>query len=344
MNRPTSHILSSISSSLERDTFLWAYIFPSTLLIGGFNSHLTPVSCATLRRWTKVLDPMRWKDFSLNRVIVHPYGVMSYGVEPVGEEIPPLSTEPLPTGDYGWFSRSRVPFIPAFAHVGSMHSFTAMQRIAIKDGDFYSELGDPHTMFKVPSIIKDRVRQRDQNRCLFTGSQPQRAITVSWLVPPYCCEEVSIPPSVITERSGLYREDLTVPSNATVLHRDLVPYFLNNAFSVDIDDDYRIIIFREMGSIRQLLPTHMPAPCAQDQQFDMFLRAHFRSSLRVNILRGDIREEYDAGTIQRMMGQLGVGDDNDDDEMAPLSDSRRNSVLGQAILEEVMRERIARAL
>ncbi len=108
-----------------------------------------------------------------------------------------------------------------------------------------------------------------------------------------------------------------------------------------MQDDYRILIFRELGSARGLLPTHMP-PRQPDPQFETFLRGHFHSSLRANIFNGDIREEYSTNTIVRMMGELGVGEE-DEDDLAPMDDPWWQTVLGKEIWEDVMRRRIANA-
>ncbi|PBK94104.1 hypothetical protein ARMGADRAFT_1079574 [Armillaria gallica] len=113
MNRPYAHILSSKSTSLSRGTFIWADIFISVPLlvkflstlaipqlltvIQGFNSCLIPISSASLRRWMTEPDPNIRSEFSLGKVVMHPYGVMSYAIAFVDKS---LSTEPLPAGDY----------------------------------------------------------------------------------------------------------------------------------------------------------------------------------------------------------------------------------------------------
>ncbi|KAK0447543.1 hypothetical protein EV421DRAFT_2033263 [Armillaria borealis] len=217
-----------------------------------------------------------------------------------------------------------------------------MQHYDIEANHFHEMLGDPRTMFDVPSSIKNQVRQRDRDRCLFTGNHPPGRTSVSWIVPPYAYQEV-FPPTDPRINFGLDRKDLRVLPNATLLCKELIPYFQDNVFSVDINNNYRVIIFRETGSAHQLLPTYMPRPSSQDSQFEMFLRAYFYTSLRANLLGGDIREDYPRAAIVKMMGQLDVGGDDSDDEMVPLSDLRWLTVLGQAIWEEVMRDRIAEA-
>ncbi|SJL14934.1 uncharacterized protein ARMOST_18410 [Armillaria ostoyae] len=64
-------------------------------------------------------------------------------------------------------------------------------------------------------------------------------------------------------------------SNAAFLHKDLIPFFHDNAFSVDVDDDYRVLIFRDIGPAEKLLPSHLRVSPNQGPE-DWCLREHFR--------------------------------------------------------------------
>ncbi len=109
-----------------------------------------------------------------------------------------------------------------------------------------------------------------------------------------------------------------------------------------MQDNYHIVIFREMGSARSLLPAHMPTR-EHHPQFETFLRAHFHSSIRSPIFHGDITNEYSTNTILRMIEELGVGLEDDGDDVAPMDDPRWQTMLGKDIWEEVIRRRIANA-
>ncbi|KAF8959279.1 hypothetical protein BDZ97DRAFT_1838186 [Flammula alnicola] len=219
-----------------------------------------------------------------------------------------------------------------------MESFKAMQPRHIQRPN--PHLGDPRKLFDVPLSIQTQVLQRDKNCCLFTGTIPRESTEVTWMVPPYFAW-LAFPDSSPRETAGMSSKDLENSSNATLMHKDLIPYFNDNAFGVDIDDDYHIVVFREMGSARRLLPTHMPLR-EHDASFEMFLRGHFHSSLRANIVHGDIRDEYSTDDILTLMGELGVGQE-DDDELAPMDDPRWQTMLGKEIWEEVLRQRISDA-
>ncbi|KAJ7854333.1 hypothetical protein B0H13DRAFT_2358541 [Mycena leptocephala] len=96
---------------------------------------------------------------------------------------------------------------------------------------------------------------------------------------------------------------------------DLHPlvHFYNYNFTVDADDNYRVIILRDMGEAHKLLPMHLPRHY-HDTDDDTFFRLHLRASMSFMLLGGDISEN------------------DSDGEMAPLSDERWHTELGEAIL------------
>ncbi|KAK0430399.1 hypothetical protein EV421DRAFT_1935520 [Armillaria borealis] len=235
---------------------------------------------------------------------------MSHGITSSGPGIASLSTDSLPPGDYGWFSPSGRSDVPSLKHLQDMRSFRTMQREGIEKGIIYPELGDPR------KLVQKQVRQRDQNLRLFTGELPKGMTGLCWIIPPYFSRSV-FPATDMFRPSGLSLAEMTVTSNCTVMHKDLIPYFLDNAFSVDIADNYRIIVFHDMGTVRRLLPKDMSPPLGFETL--KFLEAHFYSSLRANILHRDVRDEYGIPAIEDLMDELGVGSE-DEDEMVPLSD------------------------
>ncbi len=80
-----------------------------------------------------------------------------------------------------------------------------------------------------------------------------------------------------------------------------------------------MVIFRDMGVVRRLLPTHISPPHGFETL--KFLETHFHSSVRANMLHGDIKNEYGHRAIEVLMDELGVGGE-DDDETVALSDPR----------------------
>ncbi|KAJ7934861.1 hypothetical protein B0H13DRAFT_2481304 [Mycena leptocephala] len=170
-----------------------------------------------------------------------------------------------------------------------------------------------------------------------------------WIVPPPWTWGIvgsSDPPDIAIRLSdtsihpmGVDVSPFTVPANALTTRRDLKPHFYNHNFTVDADDDYRIVILRDMGEAQQLLPTHLPLLPQHDPRDATFFRLHLRVSMTFMLLGGDVSEKYPPHVILAEMEALGVpgmGSDPEGD-MAPLSDARWQTDLGRAILADVMR-------
>ncbi|KAJ6626726.1 hypothetical protein B0H10DRAFT_2211004 [Mycena sp. CBHHK59/15] len=108
-----------------------------------------------------------------------------------------------------------------------------------------------------------------------------------------------------TRLPDLAKVPFVVASNVLTLHKDMKLHFHSNNFAVDVDDNYRIIVLREIGDGQRLLPTHLPRHSGHDAGVDLFLRHHLRYSLNLMRLGGDIRTNYSAHRILDMMEELG---------------------------------------
>jgi len=101
-----------------------------------------------------------------------------------------------------------------------------------------------------------------------------------------------------------------------------------------------LVVFRDIGSARDLLPDHLPSLGGLDP---WFLREHFIVSITAHILGGDIREDYSFHDVLSMMDDLGVSYCGHDEgvEMAPMSDPRWGTEIGKAIFQSVLKGRLA---
>ncbi|PBK64092.1 hypothetical protein ARMSODRAFT_979466 [Armillaria solidipes] len=323
-----SHILSAKSLQNNNDTFIFSHTVPSKLVV-AFNQRLAPLTSALVHRWMSLLNSYT-SPFCLYPVTVHRMGIMAYGIRRSGPPIPERSTDPLPPGDYGWYSTSGCEhrYLPEVTSGMRPKSFLTMKQSAS------GRHCDPETIFDVVPNVAQAVMERDRHRCFITGSDANTELV--WIFTPYYAPiiyDVSLDICATTE------EFETAP-NAAYLHKEIIPFFLDNAFSIDVDDNHRIVSFRDIGSAQSLLPTHLTMINGPD---DYYLREHFRLSLGVNVLDCDIRKQYPNGVILDMMGELGLDPvDPEMEAMVPLSDPRwHNSVLGQAIWENVMETRTA---
>ncbi|KAJ6525865.1 hypothetical protein DFH09DRAFT_1328731 [Mycena vulgaris] len=115
---PYGHILSSESTDLARDTFIFFILRgPARLILGtfsirstyfverigvvGVNQKLTPASSATRVHLMGDPDEPEPEVFYLCPVSVHSVSIMAYGVRPSGSPIDAYSTAALPPGNYG---------------------------------------------------------------------------------------------------------------------------------------------------------------------------------------------------------------------------------------------------
>src|ERR1700761_2131222 len=81
-------------------------------------------------------------------------------------------------------------------------------------------------------------------------------------------------------------------ANVLTMQKELIFYWHSNHFTIDVDDDFRILVLRAMGDAQHLLPTHLPGHPQHDAATDHFLSLHCRYSLDLMLRGGDISEFY----------------------------------------------------
>ncbi|KAJ7615615.1 hypothetical protein DFH06DRAFT_123414 [Mycena polygramma] len=186
-------------------------------------------------------------------------------------------------------------------------------------------------MYQFPPEIEESVKARDKQRCRITGAT--NGIALSWIFPSPYRNQTKL------DWYEPLDKDFVDAQNVLTMRSDLKYHFHSNRFSVDVDDGYRIVVFRDMGPSRLLLPTHLPRHPKHGALTDAFLRDHLRFSLVVTMLGGDILEDYSQAEILQLSGELigfGRGDERD---AVPLTDERWKTPLGQEILANEIRIR-----
>ncbi|KAJ7076670.1 hypothetical protein B0H15DRAFT_578616 [Mycena belliarum] len=342
MPQDVGHVLSIKSADLQRDTFIFVRTSQGAKLFMGVNQKFTPVSSATIHRWVdfmRVQTSAPPEGFFLCPVTVCTSGIMSYGVDPCGAVIEPDSTEILAPGNYGWcYNREGiVGGPPRMTMYVRERRYTLEARMTAaceeSDGLFIPDVLSP--------AAKSEVLTRDGHRCRFTGAECDN---VAWIIPPGAAFDTQ---NFFTEPHRWDKSPFLVAANAITMQSQLRFHFHNNHFAVDVDDDYRILVLRAMGDAQELLPTHLPSCAQQDASVDHFFRLHCRHTLNLMLLGGDIKEVYPNSVIMAAMEELGVayhGSDNENPDMAPLDDERWHTEIGQAILTQVLKNRIDRSL
>ncbi|KAJ7119479.1 hypothetical protein C8R44DRAFT_788151 [Mycena epipterygia] len=335
---PHGHILSKKSAYLERDTFI--FITPRKIeaeLFLGINQKMTPVTSATIHRWAEFMnDDFDTEEFFLCPVIVESAGIMRYRVEPSGPAIEPYSTEPLPPGNYGWYFNRECTWkgVPSLSMIRRrLYSFEAPFSDARSEARRL--VRDP-----IPPALEASIVARDENRCRLTDSEQD--VTLTWIIPPAIAWE--------TNNFGRTRSwDATpflVGANVLTMQKSFVLDFHTNKFTVDVDDNYRIVVLCPMGP--RLLPRHLPRHPPSDPAADDFFRLHCRHSMNLMLRDGDISELYPPWAIQAKMDELGVAyigcGDREDRRLLPFSDERWLTVLGKAIMEDLVTGRVIQSI
>ncbi|KAJ7610009.1 hypothetical protein DFH06DRAFT_1485682 [Mycena polygramma] len=333
------HVLSRKSTGYERDTFIFVAMPRMAQLFLGINQKICPITKALLNRWVELMsgpyglgsDGILEKYF-LRPVDIISAGILSYGFRPNGPPIEPDSTEPLPPGNYGLF------FNRECTSSGTPRLSMAVHRVFSFAFRFSDSSNDPRrpVMDSISPALRDSVLARDKSRCRLTGLES--AVVLRWIIPPAVAWQ--------TEDFAVYSDRDTaaapffVAENVLMIHQSLTSDFLDNRFTVDVDDDYRILILHPECDAQHILPTHLPETQLNTAAAP-FLRRHCRYSLDHALREGDISEDYGPRTITAAMSGLGVDFDGNDDpdaaerKMAPLSDERWQTTLGKAILRHV---------
>ncbi|KAK0421652.1 hypothetical protein EV421DRAFT_1746872 [Armillaria borealis] len=310
-------LLSTKSKLYQRDTFIFSTSLPARLLF-GVNQRRIPISSATIQRWAYLLAPHS-EPFHLRSVTVHQFGIMAYAITPNGPPIPEDSSEPLPPGNYGWYGAgSTTRFLPQITTMPNPPSFAAMQ-------NSWTWFPNQQIMLDVIPSVTQAVRQRDQHRCFITGTNDT---DLEWMFLPCFAHLCRFPP--LKDSYDDIPEFFEKPSNAVFLHKDLVPFFHDNAFNFD---DHRILIFRDIGPAQKLLPSHLRVDPDEGPD-DWYLREHFRISLKRGLSFLFCSSDDGRAWVNS------VGSD-DTVELAPMTDPRWQTVVGQSIWENVLETRMA---
>ncbi|KAF8529603.1 hypothetical protein BU17DRAFT_60386 [Hysterangium stoloniferum] len=132
--------------------------------------------------------------------------------------------------------------------------------------------------------------------------------------------------------------DLMVVENVVSGRKDIVTLFWENKLGVDVEDDYRIILFEGSESSNSGVPlkSHIILVDGPHRPSDRFLRLHFQECLAVSVGRGDVMEDYHEQEIENFMEELGVYDGEID-----TGDPRWSTPLGSHIHAYLIRQKMA---
>ncbi|KAK7045306.1 hypothetical protein R3P38DRAFT_3434336 [Favolaschia claudopus] len=321
------HILSTHAMELEFDTFFFYEDPYLIVLLLGVNQKLVPMTNSRLNRWLNVLAG----DYGPQQVFICPVevkdaGPFEYAIKHLGAVIEPDSTDPLSVGNYGIF-------LDRACQLSSLPALRFTRRPRTSYWELFQHYGPHRTLetiqSSIPVDIQGVIAMRDEARCVFTGGQTD--ITTVWIVPPIF--------GLLTCPDSDGDWDPTTfecPANVFTMRGDLAQSFYLNRFGVDVDDQYRIVVFTPEGGLLDLLPSHFtpPSQSPNEQSIDYFLRKHFRFCLNVQLCRGDITEDFPQTQIYQTSIELGI------DDLAPPKDPRWKTEIGKEIRRDLYARQI----
>jgi len=129
-----------------------------------------------------------------------------------------------------------------------------------------------------------------------------------------------------------------VIENVVSGRKDIVTLFWENKLGVDVEDDYRIILFDGSECLNSGTPlkSHLILIDGSCRPSDRFLRLHFNECLAVSVCRGDVNEDYREQEIENFMEELGVFDGEID-----AGDPRWSTPLGSHVHAYLIRQKMA---
>ncbi|KAJ7864403.1 hypothetical protein B0H13DRAFT_2069222 [Mycena leptocephala] len=317
------HLLSPKSTDLRRDTFIFLTMNGRSHLSLGFNQKLTPVTPAVVERWVNIMaGEFGPETVFLGPVTMESAGVMAYFARSSGPVIHSSAT--LTPGNYGWFldTECTINGAPKINMVRER-----LYSLAARFSQSWPE--DDRSIIDIMSpAVRLSVAARDQGCCRVTGSLNNNHLI--WIIPPV----VSWETDNFGDDQSWDSSGFQVAANVITMEQTLTDHFLDNHFAIDVDDNYRILVFRAIGDALPL-PSHLPNRITCDKATDEFLRVHFRYTLSLMLRGGDISDVYSNTGILDTMDELGITNVDDDESFIPLTDLRWGTVLGKSILDNL---------
>ncbi|KAF8576108.1 hypothetical protein K439DRAFT_1640812 [Ramaria rubella] len=372
LDKKPIHLLSQKSREQGRNLFLFDVTPQIFGMRAGLNLCRHPyVTNATLYRWIR-LAAMAEERFSLFPVnLTKATGLVLYfDAEKAGNQLPENDDHPIP-GDYGAYKIEDPPDheepmdIPENgSNIYGIGPFAEwMQKLADEErektvanpsyksflsvcGSILTELCEhrPATdrmnwekhLLEYPPTFREEVSKRDQ-RCCITGTScasNSKALEVTWIYLPNIASD-------LTTESNPDLSSYRSVANGILLHSDLIQPFQENSIGIDIDDEYRLVVFKDLSLQDITIPSHISPDFISPEQRP-FLQDHFRYCLWVHFCGGDICDQYKREDVSALMEDLGLyGGDDDDVALVSLDDPRWQTEIGREVFEAHMGDLLA---
>ncbi|KAH9834595.1 uncharacterized protein C8Q71DRAFT_769742 [Rhodofomes roseus] len=286
---------SIVSQARNANIFFWWPSLAEPEVMACWDSSVVgPVTAKWVLRWVNMIAPpiaggagvMEVRRVSLEQDEVIRF---KYHLFPEETMIPSAVLEP---GVYGCY------YMPdkelEFDRVGSLlNSFQSTISMADLKKDLETE--EPKTSagtgclkrYIIPTDLLAEASSHDADgNCVFMGykgKNSQYPVELHWIFPPGMARFRTHGPKMLTT------EEFQNAQNLMTVRSDICHLWHLNAFSVDVDDDYRIRVFDKRA-------TNVGLPARIDPVLnsaaERFFREHFRFTLSVNWGGGDAYDEF----------------------------------------------------
>ncbi|KAF8530517.1 hypothetical protein BU17DRAFT_79301 [Hysterangium stoloniferum] len=301
----------------------------SNSYVGWRVDNNSPITASTAYRWITDAVLSRalyhaWEEaetYTLFPVEVRPNNVLTYSVHKNGAALSRESQDIIVPGDYGLYAIGK--------NTISFHPFSSMEEVVEENSPLLSAKASLTAPIIQQALDRDR-------QCIFSGVVPScgsDALVATWL-----SDDPWLENKYYQNPDACDLSDLMVVDNVVSGRKDIVTLFWENKLGVDVEDDYRIILFEGSESLKSGVPlkSHMILVDGPYRPSDRFLRLHFQECLAVSVGRGDVLEDYRDQEIEIFMEELGIYDDEID-----TGDPRWSTPLGSHVHAYLIRQKMA---
>ncbi|KAF4614500.1 hypothetical protein D9613_003482 [Agrocybe pediades] len=316
--------LSKKSRRLQRDTFIFLGCNHGPL-IAGLNQRVTKATPHQVDQWLRRILFPSMPQYILKEVTLESWALFLYAKNPTGKTIEWDDKETaIPAGYYALFnSGGNICFyVLEYKILLTLQSLTKTDPNGITSTSHFHESCQrdsyglratrveskiahkrhPHNTFdeckkdNAPDKkIWETVLRRDKGQCALSGPAGDDAV-ISWIVPPAWME--------YDDYDDKYKDpdDVRIPRNCITMHKSLQTAFMNNSFAIDVDDNYRIVLFEEIGkdALQLLAKEGFRASRLKEHILlggentveQCFIKAHFKYSLCSKFSGGDASNDY----------------------------------------------------
>ncbi|KAJ7074532.1 hypothetical protein C8F01DRAFT_1100804 [Mycena amicta] len=336
-------IISQRAASQGRNMHVFSlHSFPAVRVAGGFNLDRIPLTAKTFYRWLDLCDRFVNRrhtkvDIVLRRIKLVAVDVLRYAMENVdGPPIPRDSVELLAPGVYGIFHSDGRPYKGLIGRDTVECSPFPVQETKLvanfrgqvgsdapfQDQEEEEDIARLIGQNKIPQELAELAMARDQGKCCVTG-RTDVPTQVVWVYPPLA--SFNSDPS-----NPMCWEKYRVLDNIVTICATLAAPFNGNVFTVDLDDDGRIITFDDLPNESPQLPPRFTIPPLSPSS-EYFWRSNFEHTLAIHFCGGNASEDYAHYNPSEWMEELM-------DNYAHLDDEKWHTAYGREVLEVYTRQ------